>query len=153
MTLVLACGVSTEDIDIEATIEARIASIPTPTPQIVIQEVEVIVEKEIEYIPALFNIYNEILVNAKEQVTTLIGLYMKDKNVNLVTEIKVCFSPETGEISIMNNGDGIDIIEHPKEKKNGKPIYIPQLIFGELLTSTNYNKDEKKVVKNTIKIK
>ena len=41
MTLVLACGVSTEDVDIEATIEARIASIPTPTPQIIIQEVEV----------------------------------------------------------------------------------------------------------------
>ena len=105
-----------------------------------------IVEKEIEYIPALFNIYNEILVNAKDQVTRLNGLYMKDKSVNVVSEIKVSFSPETGEISIMNNGDGIDVAEHPKEKKNGKPIYIPQLIFGELLTSTNYNKDEQKVV-------
>ena len=39
MLLVLACGVSTEDI--EATVEARIASIPTPTPQIVILEVVV----------------------------------------------------------------------------------------------------------------
>mgnify|MGYP000507131066 CR=1 FL=1 len=105
-----------------------------------------IVEKEIEYIPALFNIYNEILVNAKDQCTRLNGLYMKDKSVNVVSEIKVSFSPETGEISIMNNGDGIDVAEHPKEKKNGKPIYIPQLIFGELLTSTNYNKDEQKVV-------
>jgi len=43
MLLVLGCGVSTEDID--ATVQARIASIPTPTPQIVIQEVEVVVEK------------------------------------------------------------------------------------------------------------
>ena len=105
-----------------------------------------IVEKEIEYIPALFNIYNEILVNAKDQVTRLNGLYSKDKSVNVVSEIKVSFNPETGEISIMNNGDGIDVAEHPKEKKNGKPIYIPQLIFGELLTSTNYNKDEQKIV-------
>ena len=55
------------------------------------------------------------------------------------------FYSRKGEISIMNNGDGIDVIEHPKEKKM-KPIYIPQLIFGELLTSTNYNKDEQKVV-------
>ena len=46
----------------------------------------------------------------------------------------------------MNTGDGIDVAERPKEKKNGKPIYIPQLIFGELLTSTNYNKEEQKVV-------
>ena len=46
MTLVAGCGVSTADV--EATVQARIASIPTPTPQIIIQEVEVIVEKEIE---------------------------------------------------------------------------------------------------------
>ena len=41
-----------------------------------------IVEKEIEYIPALFNIYNEILVNAKDHCTRLNGLYIKDKSVN-----------------------------------------------------------------------
>ena len=39
LLLVVGCGVSTADID--ATVEARIASIPTPTPQIIIQEVEV----------------------------------------------------------------------------------------------------------------
>tara|TARA_Y100000590_G_scaffold470367_1_gene664210 strand:- start:4013 stop:7444 length:3432 start_codon:yes stop_codon:yes gene_type:complete len=102
--------------------------------------------KETEYIPGLFNIFNEILVNSKDQVTRLNELYKNDKNIDKVTEIKVEIKPEKDEISIMNNGDGIDIAEHPKVKKNGKPIYIPQLIFGELLTSTNYNKDEKKVV-------
>jgi len=39
--LLVGCGVSTEDV--EATVQARIASIPTPTAQIVIQEVEVVV--------------------------------------------------------------------------------------------------------------
>lgn len=107
---------------------------------------EKIINKECEYIPALFNIYNEILVNSKDQVTRLNELYKNNKSVNRVTEIKINIDKEKGEISIMNNGDGIDIAEHPKEKKNGKPIYIPQLIFGELLTSTNYNKNEKKVV-------
>jgi len=102
--------------------------------------------KEAEFIPALYNTYNEILVNAKDQVTRLNGLHSQDKSVNLVTEIKVDINKETGEISIMNNGDGIDVAPHPKEKKNGKPIYIPQLIFGELLTSTNYNKTEDKIV-------
>jgi len=102
--------------------------------------------KDTEFIPALYNTYNEILVNAKDQVTRLQVLHKNDKSVNLVSEIKVTINSETGEICIMNNGDGVDIIEHPKEKKNGKPIYIPQLIFGELLTSTNYNKDEQKVV-------
>ena len=102
--------------------------------------------KDTEYIPGLFNTFNEILVNSKDQVTRLNELYKKDKSIERVTEIKVEIKSETGEISIMNNGDGIDIAEHPKVKKNGKLIYIPQLIFGELLTSTNYNKDEKKVV-------
>jgi hypothetical protein len=39
--LLVGCGTSTEDIDIDAIVEARIASIPTATPQIVVQEVEV----------------------------------------------------------------------------------------------------------------
>ena len=105
-----------------------------------------ITTREVEYIPAVLNIYNEILVNAKDQVIRLQGLHEKDKSISLVTDIKVEINKEKGEVSIMNSGDGIDVAEHPKEKKNGKPIYIPQLIFGELLTSTNYNKEEQKVV-------
>ena len=69
--------------------------------------------KETEFIPALYNTYNEILVNAKDQVTRLQGLRGNDKSVNLVTEIKVTINSETGEISIMNNGDGIDVAVHP----------------------------------------
>ena len=41
----------------------------------------------------------------------------------------------------MNDGNGIIVKKHEKEK-----IYIPQLIFGELLTSSNYKKDEKRIV-------
>ena len=65
--------------------------------------------KETEYIPGLFNIFNEILVNSKDQVTRLNELYKNYKNIDKVTEIKVEIKPEKGEISIMNNGDGIDI--------------------------------------------
>jgi DNA topoisomerase-2 len=42
---------------------------------------------------------------------------------------------------MINDGNGIDIAEHPEYK-----VYIPELIFGHLRTSTNYNKDEKKIV-------
>ena len=97
--------------------------------------------KETEFIPALYNTFNEILVNSKDQVTRLEELYKKDKTINRVSEIKVEIKSEKGEISIYNDGDGIDVAEHTKEKKNGKPIYIHKLIFVELLTSTNYNKD------------
>ena len=109
-------------------------------------EKNIIEFSEVDYIPALYNIFNEILVNAKDQCTRLKLLQKKDKSIKCVTEIKVVINEESGEISILNNGDGIDVAEHPTVKKNGKPIYIPQLIFGELLTSTNYNKNEEKIV-------
>jgi DNA topoisomerase-2 len=40
-----------------------------------------------------------------------------------------------------NDGNGIDIAKHPEYK-----IWIPELILGHLRTSTNYDKDEKKIV-------
>ena len=96
-----------------------------------------------EYIPALYNTFNEILVNARDQVVRL--QQMKSKNP--VTALKIEIEKETGKISISNDGEGIDIAEHPTEKdKKGKPIMIPEMIFGHLLTSTNYEKDEKKIV-------
>ena len=99
--------------------------------------------KNIEYIPALYNIFNEILVNARDQVIRLNGV----KDCNPVTAIKVTIDKESGLISIYNDGDGIDIDKHPTEKdKKGKPLMIPEMIFGYLLTSVNYDKDEKKVV-------
>ena len=43
-------------------------------------------------------------------------------------------------ISVWNNGRGIPVEMHAKEK-----MYVPELIFGTLLTSSNYNDDQKKV--------
>jgi DNA gyrase/topoisomerase IV subunit B len=49
---------------------------------------------------------------------------------------------EDGTIIMLNDGNGIDVAEHPEHK-----IWIPELIFGHLRTSTNYDKTEKKIVK------
>ena len=43
-------------------------------------------------------------------------------------------------ISIYNNGQGIPVVEHKDEK-----MYVPSMIFGHLLTSSNYNDDDQKV--------
>ena len=95
--------------------------------------------KEIEYIPALLNIFNEILVNARDQIVRLKG--NSGDNIIQVSHIKIDYNPD-GSITILNDGNGIVVKEHEKEK-----IYIPQLIFGELLTSSNYKKGEKRIVK------
>ena len=54
--------------------------------------------------------------------------------------IKVTIDVENNTISVYNNGKGIPIEMHSKEK-----IYIPELIFGHLLSSSNYDDDEKKL--------
>ena len=43
-------------------------------------------------------------------------------------------------ISVWNNGRGIPVEMHSVEKK-----YVPELIFGTLLTSSNYDDNEKKM--------
>ena len=48
--------------------------------------------------------------------------------------IKVNIDASEGTISIYNNGRGIPVEMHSKEK-----IMIPELIFGHLLTSGNYD--------------
>jgi len=60
-----------------------------------------------------------------------------------MTVLKVNIDKETGMIKVYNNGKGIPIVEHKDEK-----MYVPTLIFGHLLTSSNYNDDEKKVTGN-----
>ncbi|KAJ3273863.1 DNA topoisomerase 2 [Terramyces sp. JEL0728] len=54
--------------------------------------------------------------------------------------IKVNIDKENNVISVYNNGKGIPIKIHAKEK-----VYVPELIFGHLLTSSNYDDDEQKV--------
>ena len=86
------------------------------------------VNKEITYVPGLYKIFDEILVNAVDNIT---------RDLRMDT-IKVNITPK--RISIFNNGKGIPIKIH-----NTYNIYVPELIFGHLLTSSNYNDNEKKI--------
>lgn len=54
--------------------------------------------------------------------------------------LKVNIDVEEGTISIYNNGRGIPIAMHEVQQK-----WIPHMIFGELLTSSNYDDNEKKL--------
>jgi DNA topoisomerase-2 len=54
--------------------------------------------------------------------------------------LKVNIDIDEGTISVYNNGRGIPIAEHEAEK-----MWIPQMIFGNLLTSSNYDDDDKKL--------
>lgn len=92
--------------------------------------------RNISYIPGFFKIFDEILVNAIDQYTRT-----QDEAhiVNKVTIIKVGFDVTTGTISVFNNGEGIPVEIH---KEQG--VYVPEMIFGTLLSGSNYDKDEEK---------
>jgi DNA topoisomerase-2 len=80
-------------------------------------------------------IFDEILVNAIDQWS----LHPKK-----VTEISV--RTEGSAISVKNSGVCVPIKKHETEKgPGGAPLWIPELIFGHLLTSSNYNDEEERV--------
>ena len=100
-----------------------------------------IVEKNINYIPALFKLFDEGIVNCRDHVIRMEQARINNVPKSLpVSLIDVSISDD-GTISMLNDGNGIDIAEHPEYK-----IWIPELIFGHLRTSTNYDKTEKKIV-------
>lgn len=88
------------------------------------------VYRQIQYVPGLYKIFDEILVNAQDN-------YQRDKKM---TTIKITIDREKGMISVWNNGKGIPVVVHQEHK-----VYVPELIFGQLLTSSNYDDSQKKV--------
>ena len=96
-------------------------------------------QKNITYIPALYKLFDEVIVNARDHVIRMIQSTNPDKK--LVTSIEIVINEETGMITISNDGNGVDVVKHPTEG-----IWIPELIFANLRSSTNYDKNEKKVV-------
>jgi len=96
-----------------------------------------IVSKEFQYIPGLYKLFDEGIVNCRDHVIRQ-SQAVKDNVSNAlpVSNIDITIDDD-GTIHMYNDGNGIDVAEHPEYK-----IWIPEMIFGHLRTSTNY--DEKK---------
>lgn len=94
-------------------------------------ETDQMVHKQVTIVPGLYKIFDEILVNAADNK-------IRDKSMK---NIRVEIDAASNTISVMNDGRGIPVEIHQKEN-----MWIPEMIFGNLLTSSNYDDDEKKVV-------
>ena len=66
----------------------------------------VFIQKKVNYVPGLYKIFDEIIVNAADN-------YSRDKRTN---KIKVTINKETGEVSVFNNGKGVPVEIHPVSK-------------------------------------
>jgi len=97
---------------------------------------------ELTYNPGLLKCFDEVIVNAIDHSMRLKAEEDKGKeNIKHVKNIKVSIDKSTGSISIFNDGNGVDIKKH----STYGDLWVPELIFGELLTSTNYDKGEEKI--------
>jgi DNA topoisomerase-2 len=96
-----------------------------------------IIQKQFQYIPGLYKLFDEGIVNCRDHVIRQ-NQALKDGIANAlpVSNIEITID-EDGTIHMYNDGNGIDVAEHPEYK-----LWIPEMIFGHLRTSTNY--DEKK---------
>lgn len=102
--------------------------------------------RDVKYVPGFYKIVDEILVNAADNkvdrlyagsTATETTYQINDPSMDT---IRVNIDVEECTISVYNNGRGIPIEVHSREK-----MHIPELIFGHLLSSSNYDDDEKKL--------
>ena len=93
----------------------------------------------IEYVPGLYKLFDEGVVNCRDHVIRMNQSTASNKR--LVSHIDIDVYSESGMITMTNDGNGIDVAKHPTED-----LWIPEMIFGHLRTSTNYDKTQKKIV-------
>ena len=100
-----------------------------------------IVAKDIQIIPGLYKLFDEGAVNCRDhQVRQSQAVNAKKENAIPVTRIEFEIADD-GTITMYNDGNGIDVAKHPEHD-----LWIPEMIFGHLRTSTNYDKNEKRIV-------
>ena len=104
--------------------------------------------QELSYTPALIKIFDEILVNASDNRLRHPGscnridviIHRGDEKGLSKDILDQIPDPSKPYISIRNNGKSIPVQIHKKEK-----IYIPELLFGHLLTGSNFDDNEKRL--------
>lgn len=92
-------------------------------------ENEKMVKKNIMYNPGILKLFDEIIMNSADHAR---------EHPDAVTTIRI--TVDQNKISIFNDGPGIPIVKHSEHD-----MYIPELLFSQFLTSTNYNDNEERL--------
>ena len=117
--------------------DTYIGSVETAPEEMFVVEGDTFVSKVVSsFNPGFYKLFDELVVNAHDHVIRTI-----QRGLAPVKNIHIEISTDNTTITVRNDGEGIDVLEHPEHK-----MWVPQMIFGELLTSTNYDKGEKKLV-------
>jgi len=96
--------------------------------------------RSVHFNPGFYKLFDELIVNARDAlVRSSEAGRTPIKHISVTIEEATAGKPL--KIIVENDGDGIPIEMHPTEK-----VWTPELIFGHLLTSGNYSKEEEKIV-------
>jgi DNA topoisomerase II len=109
--------------------DTYIGSVEKHTQTLWVYEGGAMENRQVCYVPGLYKIFDEILVNAADNK-------QRDPKMD---SLRVDIDVDGCCISIYNNGDGIPIEVHQEEG-----VYVPEMIFGHLLTSSNYDDNVQK---------
>lgn len=91
--------------------------------------------KTVTYVPAMLKLIDEVLSNSCDE-------YRRKDNMGL-TELYVSIDKKESKITIKDNG-GIPVVKHKEAK-----CFVPEFIFGQLRTSSNYDDSEDRNVIGT----
>lgn len=89
------------------------------------------VKEEITFIPSFLKIFDEILVNSIDESK-------RNPNLNKI-EINI----KDNAISVKDNG-GIPVVIHKEHNK-----WVPEVIFGNLMSGSNYDDSDERIVSGT----
>ncbi|KAG7534005.1 DNA topoisomerase type IIA subunit B domain 2 [Arabidopsis thaliana x Arabidopsis arenosa] len=104
--------------------DSYIGSIEKHTQTLWVYEKEEMVCRSVTYVPGLYKIFDEILVNAADNKR-------RDPSMD---SVKVVIDVEKNQISVCNSGDGVPLEEG---------VYVPGIFFGHWLRR-NYDNNVKK---------
>lgn len=104
------------------------------------------VKRDLTVVPALYKVFDELVVNAIDHVTRMAQAIAaaggpEASDVVPVRNIRIAIDRASGRVDVTNDGDGLEVELHPEHK-----LWVPEMVFGHLLTSSNYNDDEERVV-------
>lgn len=103
-------------------------------------DAQALVKREISYVPALYKIVDEVIVNSVDHATRTAS-EAAGADLQRVKNIRVDVDAASGEITVFNDGEGIPVVVHDEHG-----VYIPSMIFGEMMTGTNYDDSEERMI-------
>lgn len=101
------------------------------------------VKRDLSVVPGFVKIFDEVLTNATDQAMRVKSESYRaggKQDIRPVRNIRVTADRDTGVICVENDGDSIDVALHPTYN-----VWIPTMLFGNLMTSVNYDANEERL--------